>query len=384
MRPDRRTLLAWFAVAVAGVIMIAGQSRASRLSADFTIDYSAGTLLREGRPAAPYDQRQLAAVMEQVVPRGAIDPRLPFNKPLAAALPAAILSWLPLDVAFRFWQAVCAGLLLVSLLVLQRHVSLGSRGLALGALGLVAALPTADTFDEGQVTPLLTLGAALVVASLSSKRLWIPVVGGALLAVKPQYLPAYLIACLAARQWRALCGAAAGATAVLLSPLVGGWTSLLAMVGQMAGHANDLRFNEAWVGDVTRVLPAGAVIAAAIMVFVAAHLALGIQAVRRPPHVLAFVALAGAIGALASPHALPHDLLILAVPAWLAVALYRDGLLPNPLPVMIATDVALVIDLVSRALPLAPIVMTVGVAWMVLEFRQRWSSHLGPPVARAA
>ena len=382
--PDRRTLVAWLVVAVAGIILIGGQSRGSRLSADFTIDYSAGTLLREGRLSAPYDQRQLAAVMERIAPHGAIDPRLPFNKPLAAALPAAVLSLLPLDVAFRIWQAVCAGLLLLTLLVLQRHVRLGPRALEVGAIGLVAALPTADTFDEGQVTPLLALGAALMVASLQSKRPWLAAGAGGLLAIKPQYLPAYLILCFAARNWKALSAAAAGAGFILMSPLVGGAGSLVAMAEQMLGHASDLRFDEGWIGDVIPLLPPTAVVVAAITVFLAAHLALAIQAWRRPsPSLLAFGALAGAIGALASPHALPHDLLILAVPAWLAVALYRGGRLPNPLPLLVATDLALVVDLVSNAPPLAPIVMTLGVIWMMVGFRQR-SSRLAPPIGRAA
>ena len=381
---DRRTVLAWLVVGAAGAMLVAGQSRASRLSADFTIDYSAGMLIREGHFAAPYDQQQLAAMMQQVAPRGAIDPRLPFNKPLAAALPDAILSWLPLEVAFRIWQAICAALLLLTLFVLQRHVWLGRRGMALGAIGLLAALPTADTFDEGQVTPLLVLGAALMLASLQSNRRPVAIAAGALLAIKPQYLPAYLIICLAARNWGIILAASAGAAVILLSPLIGGWGSLVAMVGQMAGHTGDLRFNEAWIGDVIPFLPSGAVVLAAGAVFLAAHLGLGMQAWRRPANLLAFAAVAGAVGALASPHALPHDLLVLAVPAWLAVGLHRDGLLPNPLPVMVATDVALVVDLVSKMPPVAPIVMTAGLGWMVVVFRQRSSSDAAARVARAA
>jgi hypothetical protein len=105
---------------------------------------------------------------------------------------------------------------------------------------------------------------------------------------------------------------------------------------------------------------------------------------RRPASVIGFAALAGALIVLASPHALPHDLLILAVPAWFAIVLHRDGALPNPLPGLLAVDVALLIDLRGIDLPLGPIVMTAVVAWYGWQFRQRVAQRRRSPIGRAA
>ena len=382
---DRRLLAIGLALAVAGIILIGGQSRASRLSADFTIDYSAGLLLREGRLTAPYDQNQLAPILEQLAPNGAIDPRLPFNKPLAAALPAAVLSLLPLEVAFRLWQAISAFLLLLVLLLLQRLNPLGRRGLTLGVLGLLAAVPTAATFDEGQVTALLALGATLTIASLRSNSLPLAIGAGALLAVKPQYLPAYVLVCLSGRAWRPVAGVAVGGALMLLSPLIGGWGNLVAMVHQAvaANQTVDVRLNEAWIGVLGALLPAASLTMVAIAIFVVVHGLLAWGAWRRAVNLMAFTALAGVLAVLASPHALPHDLLILVVPVWFCVALYRNGLLPNPVAALIVVDLALVVDLRGLGVPLGPIVITAVLAWMAWEFRRR-ASQRQPPVARAA
>jgi hypothetical protein len=104
---------------------------------------------------------------------------------------------------------------------------------------------------------------------------------------------------------------------------------------------------------------------------------------RRPASVIGFATLAGALVVLASPHALPHDLLILAVPAWLAIVLYRDGALPNPLAGLLAIDLALLIDL-RFDVPLAPIVLTAVVAWYGWQFRRRAEQRRRSPVGRAA
>src|SRR5438552_15695180 len=117
---DRAMLAVAVALAAAGLAVSLTQSPASRLSSDFTINYSAGVLVRQGHLAAPYDQAKLGAIMRGVAPDGAIDPRLPFSLPLAAALPYAVLSLLPFEVAFRLCQFLSAALMLIPLLPLQR------------------------------------------------------------------------------------------------------------------------------------------------------------------------------------------------------------------------------------------------------------------------
>jgi alpha-1,2-mannosyltransferase len=397
-RPQGRTLLAvTVALAAAGLMVILTQSPASRLSSDFTINYSAGVLVREGHLAAPYDQAALGAMMRRVAPDGAIDPRLPFSLPLAAALPYAALSLLPRDVAFRLFQLLSAALIVVAVMLLQRaapleiplprmqgRVRMGVPALAV--LGLLAAVPTWGAFTEGQPTAWLFLGAAMVVLALRSDSTALAAAAGMLLAVKPQYLPAYLAILFAARRWRSLAAAAVGGGLLVLSPLAGGLAGLTGMVHNAlsANQAVAVRLNEAWVGVFGTALPPRATTVLAIALYLAVLAALAWLAWRRPASVIAYAAFAGVLDVLASPHALPHDLLILAVPAWLAIVLYREGSLPSPIPALLAFDVALLIDLRGIAVPLGPLVMTAALLWYGWQFRQRAEQRRRPPLGRVA
>jgi hypothetical protein len=258
--------------------------------------------------------------------------------------------------------------------------------LALAVIGLLAAVPTWGAFTEGQPTAWLFLGAAMAMLALRSDSLALAAGAGMLLAVKPQYLPAYLLVLFAARRWRSLAAAAAGGGLVLLSPLVGGVGGLSSMVHNAlsANQAVAVRLNEAWVGVFGTALPPRATTVLAIALYLAVLIALGLLAWRRPASVIAYAVLAGVLVVLASPHALPHDLLILAVPAWLALVLYREGSLPNPIPALLAIDLALLVDLRGIDVPLGPIVMTAAVAWYGWQFRQRAEQRRRPPVGRAA
>ena len=383
-RLTRALLALVLALAAAGLMVVLTQSPASRLSSDFTINYSAGMLVRQGHFAAPYQQAELGDMMRRVAP-GAIDPRLPFSLPLGAALPYAVLSLLPIELAFRLWQLITIALILVAVLLLQRAFPL-PRAPGLAVLGLLAAIPTWATLTEGQPTAWLFLGGAMVVTVLRWDSPALAGGAGLLLAVKPQYLPAYLVILFAARRWRSLAAAVAGAGLLLLSPLVGSVDGLSAMVHNAlsANQVVAVRLNESWIGVIGPALPASIATAVAIILYLGALGALLVLAWRRPTSVIGFAALAGALTVLASPHALPHDLLILAVPAWLAIVLYREGALPNPLPGLLAVDVALLIDLRGVDLPLGPVVMTAVVVWYGWWFRQRAAQRRRPPIGRAA
>jgi Glycosyltransferase family 87 len=383
------------ALAAAGLIVVLAQPAASRLSSDFTINYSAGVLIRQGELAGPYRQAQLAEEMQRVAPNGAIDPRLPFSLPLAAGLPYAALSLLPIELAFRLWQLITVVLLLVAVVLLQRGaptvLSLASgggkfKGFGLAMVGVLAAVPTWATLTEGQPTAWLALGGAMVVLALRSDSLVLAAGAGMLLAVKPQYLPAYLAVLFAARRGRALAAASVGAGLLLLSPLAGGVDGLTGMIHNAlsANQAVPVRFDEAWIGLVGPVLPAAAATVVAIAVYLGVIAALWLLAWRRTAPVIGFAALAGALTVLVSPHALPHDLLILAVPAWLAMVLFREDALPNPVPALLVIDLALLIDLHGLDWPLGPVAMTAVLAWCLWQFRQRAGQRRRSPVGRAA
>ena len=384
-RPLGRALLAvTVAFAAAGLMVILTQSQASRLSSDFTINYSAGALVREGHLAAPYDQAALGEMMRRVAPDGAIDPRLPFSLPLAAALPYALLSLLPFEVAFRLFQLLSAALVLLAVLLLRR-VAPTVPSLA-AILGLLAAVPTWGTLTEGQPTAWLFLGAAMALLALRSDSRALAAGAGMLLAVKPQYLPAYLAILFAARRWGSLLAAALGGGLLLLSPLAGGLAGLSGMVHNAlsANQAVAIRLNESWIGLIGPVLSAHVATLVAIGLYLAVLATLGLLAWRRPGSINGFAVLAGTLAVLASPHTLPHDLLLLAAPAWLAMALCLEETLPNPIPALLALDAALLIDLRGVPIPVGPIVMTVSLVCYGWQFKQRATQRRRSPIGRAA
>jgi hypothetical protein len=375
------------ALAIVGVLAIAGESSDARQRSDFTIEFSAGLLLREGHPSSAYDQTVLGATMTKVAPQGRIDPRLPFNLPLGAALPFVPLSLLPFDVAFRVWQLLLVIAMAGTVFALQRAVPLGSRAPVVAGLCVLAAVPTWAALTEGQPTPLLALGGALGIVALRQDRALIATLAGLLLAIKPQYLPAYLIVLIGARHWRSTLAAALGAAALLLSPLAAGGIDGMRAWLHSAFGANavvGVRLTEAWIGSLASLIPSDWVTTVSLAIYIATLLGLLLLAWRGRYPGLALAALAGWVVVLASPHALPHDLLLLLIPGWLGFGLARSGFVPSPALGLLATNLALVVDQRSVGFVIAPIVMTVVVAWYALAFRQRAARPRRPQAARAA
>ncbi len=388
-RLERWLLAGALALAVAGLAVVATQSRPARESADFTFYYGAALLVREGHPEQVYQQPALDAVLQRVAPTSPVNPRLTFNLPLAAAFPVVPLTWLPLDLAFGVWQLLSAVLLIVAVLLLQRVYPIGRAGAALGLLALAAAVPAWAILTEGQMAALPVLGATLVIVTLRLDQPWLALGGGMLLAVKPHFLPIYLIMLVATGRWRALVAALSGAALVLLSPLgAGGVDGITAMLRNIFG-TNQLvpvRFTEAWIGVLANVLPAQALTPVSLGIFVVALTALAVLAVRAgrrggPP--TAVIALIGWVGLLASPHALPHDLLLLGPPAWLACRLVPEGRLPSPVLPLLLVDLAVLIDVRGAAVVVTPFVITAVTIWAVVEFRRR-ARRLRPPQTAAA
>src|SRR5438552_8210689 len=143
---------------IAGIAVVGRESSLVRRRADFTIVHSAATLIREGRAAAVYQPDQLGPLMLRLSDN-AIDPRLPFDAPLALALPWVPLTFLPLELAFHVWQIVTLCLLLLSLMLLARWLPLGRGSLPLAMAALLAFPATWPLFSEGQSGARLLLGA---------------------------------------------------------------------------------------------------------------------------------------------------------------------------------------------------------------------------------
>jgi hypothetical protein len=202
------------------------------------------------------------------------------------------------------------------------------------------------------------------------------------MAVKPQYLPAYLLVLLAARRPLAFLAATLAGAAVLMSPLIGGAPTLLAMIHNalLANQVVSIRADESWVGVLAAILPASLASLLGLVLYAAALLGLAWLAWRRSLEVTLFVALAGMLAVLTSPHALPHDLVILAIPVWLSFALWREGRLSNPLIPWLLVDLALVVDLRGIGLPVAAVALTAALAWAWFDIRQRLARAAAHPV----
>jgi hypothetical protein len=261
-----------------------------------------------------------------------------------------------------------------ALWLLQMHFPIGRAAPWLGLLALLASVPAWATFTEGQPTVLLLLGAVLLVSSAISRRWWMAAAGAALLSIKPQYLPAFLLILFAVREWRLLAAAGAGAAAILLSPLAaGGADGMAGMVRNALGSDQvvPLRLSESWIGALAAVLPARTL--SPLGIVLAAITLLGLLAIawRRSLALPAFAALAGWVAVLASPHSLPHDLLLLAVPAWMAVLMGREKSQGRVMIGLGLTGIALLVDQQTLPFTVCPVVMTAVLGWYAIDVRRR-------------
>lgn len=368
---------------IAGLLVVGQQSSLARRSADFTINYAAALLIREGHPDAIYKRDQLGPLMLRLSDQ-AIDPRLPFDAPLALALPWVPLTWLPLEVAFHVWQIVTLFLLLLALILLARWLPLGRRSLPLAVAALLAFPASWALFSEGQSSGLLLLGAVLLIGAWRQDRWWMAAAGALLLGLKPQYLPAYLILLGAQRQWRTLGAAVVGAVAAGLSPLLaGGVNGLFAMAwSALEAGQGVVRYNDSLIGTVSPLLPGRLPTILGFSLWALALVALAVAAWRgQRIHAVAVATLATTVAILLSPHALPYDTVLLAVPAWLSFVLHRMKAIPTPAPVWLGVAFAVVVDLGSPFVSLAPVVLLASLAWYAQVYLRRAPA---PPTAIAA
>jgi len=376
-RWQRLTVAVIAAFVIAGLLVVGHQSSLARRSADFTINYSAALLIREGHPQAIYQRDQLGPLMLRLSDN-AIDPRLPFDAPLALALPWVPLTFLPLELAFHLWQIVTLCLLLLSLMLLARWLPLGRRSLPLAMAALLAFPATWALFSEGQSSALLLLGAVLLVGAWRHDHWWMAAAGALLLGLKPQYLPAYLILLGAQRQWRMLAAAVLGAAAAGLSPLLaGGVNGMSAMVwSALEAGQGVVRYNESLIGTVSPLLPGRLPTILGFSLWAFALAALALAALRGArAHAIGLAALASTVAILFSPHALPYDTVLLAVPAWLSFVLYRMQAIPSPAPAWMAIALAVVVDLGSPLVMLAPLVLLGCLVWYGRAYLRRAHEH---------
>jgi hypothetical protein len=386
MTTRRQRWLAAFLIAFAlGLVVVSVRqgSQGVRI-ADFTLFYAAATLLGHGHPLAVYD---LARTGPEVLrlSNGTMDPSIPFSYPLATALPIVPLTVLPLQVAFRVWQGVILLTLVAAIWLLQRTLPLGLPARRWAMLGTLAAIPTWALLTEGQFSALPLLGAAALVRAIDGDRPGWGLAGGTLLALKPQYLPAFLVVLWASRCRRSLMLALLGAGLVTLSPgIIGGPAGMTAMAhslaygGNLTAHAD----MDNWAGLAAVVLPPGGVPIAGLLIFAAGLAVLLTIGWRRWVTGLALVGVVGCVAVLESPHTLLHDEVLLMIPAWAGFTLAGQGRLPSPLYGLGIMQAAWLIGLHGLPVSVAPVALTAVLAGYVVAFRRRAAAQ--SPVAAAA
>jgi len=358
--------------ALVPVVLSVRAGAAGVQSADFTVLYTAATLVRHGQLAAVYNQATMGPALLEVSD-GHIDPTLPFDYPLADALPLVPLTLLPLQAAFRVWQLLILLLLAAAVFVLNRLHPLGKSAVPFGLLAVLAAEPTWALLTEGQLGGVLLVGAVAVLAAADRDVAGWGFLGGVLLAFKPQYLPAYLALLWAGRCRRALVAVIAGSLLVGGSALLaGGPSGIAAMVrGMLAGSAwADLRSMDSWAGLLALALPPRLAMIAGLGLFGATLIVLPVLA-RRRTDLLPFAGLAGCLALLGSPHTLPHDMVLLLVPAWAAFVLHGQGRLRSPVAGLVILQVGWVVDLHGLPVSAGALALTGVLGWYLIDFKRR-------------
>jgi hypothetical protein len=317
-------------IAIAGALLIAYAVIWTQVSSfdvgrsDFTAFYVGGTLLREGHTGDLYSQAvQQPLHSELIAPDREGD--LPFvNTPVAAALVLPV-TFLPLAAAYRVWSVLELAVLVIAVVLAVRAVEwpAGTPRLWKAAAGAaaLAGMGTWTMFVQAQWTPLLALGLVLAYRSWKGGHM---ATGAAVLVVsagiaKPHLALGLLAFLLGWRRRRVIIGAVAGAAGLALASValvgpagVAGFVSILASSTTRWELATMVSFIGV-VGSVFGNGMAAHLIGLAVSLLACAAAAWLGTTVRRDPSRLD-TALAGAavLSLIASPHAYPDDLVMLA------------------------------------------------------------------------
>jgi Glycosyltransferase family 87 len=346
-RPMSQPRLPAAAVAAVAVVLLAayavlwaGVSQTDIGTSDFTASYVGATLLREGHGAALYDealQAPLHAALIAPLRRG----NLPFPNPPLAAVVAVPFTLLPLDTAYRLWQALQLVLLALAVVLVARVAPWPRRLRGTGAVTatVLVALAGTGTLSLGLLGQWDGLSAFGLAAAYALWRRDHGFAGGAVLAMTATVAKPHLAIGLAGlllgwRDRRVLAGAAAGLVAVLLLSLVAvgpaGLSGFVAAARSDAGRwplASMLGFTGltgSWLGDGTT---AELLAAAGSVAAVVACVVVGVRIARDRSALEPCLAAATLLSLLASPHLLSHDLVLLApvLAGLLAWATAHDG-----------------------------------------------------------
>lgn len=140
---------------------------------DFTIYYTAGTILRQGTGRNLYDDAKQFEVQKQFAPQVATRlGALPFNHPPFEALLFLPLTWLSYEAAYLVWMLANLAMLTALPILLRPHVPLLARWPALAWTGLsLIFFPIFFALLQGQDAILLMFLYGLAFVALKRDRL---------------------------------------------------------------------------------------------------------------------------------------------------------------------------------------------------------------------
>jgi len=357
------------------------------LGTDFSDVYAAGTYVRDGEPAAPFDpQRQFARERALF---GEATQFYGWHYPPYFLFIAAALAQMPYGLALAVWQAVTLALYLLAIRAIvcaspQGGAGPGSRNSGAGephadapyrlrthdwlllALAFPAVLINVGHGQNGFLTAAL-LGGALAIIE---RRPWVAGILLGLLAYKPQFGLMIPIALFAGARWRSLAAAAGTVAALTLAttlafgPAV--WRAFLAgseftrTVVLEEGNTGWYKIQSvfSWARMWSAPVPLAYAIQGAVAIVIGAALAM-LWRSAAPERLKAAALCLGAI--LATPYSLDYDMMVLAP----AIAFFvADGLARGFGPYEKSAVAALwLVPLVARSvgqatfLPLGVIVM---------------------------
>jgi hypothetical protein len=318
-------LLAYFAISWAQVTPVRERGT------DFSASYVAAVMLRSGDGAELYDQQAEHSRHLALLPAGTVI-NLPFITPPTTALLALPFTVLDPGTAFRIWSLVELLLLALAVWIAIRAGPWPSRlGRAPRVATFLVAIAAGGTYAFlllGQIDGIAALGLAAAYAAWRTDRsaaagFWVAL---ALAATKPHLAIGLGIWLIARRDWRALAGAAAGCALVAaVSLALVGWSGMAGFVSALSFAVSNTPgastlglpgLVASWLGG--GAIPMAIGIAGSLIALTGCGV-LGARSRRRPGALEASLAGAAALSLVASPHLLPHDLVILAPAfAWCA------------------------------------------------------------------
>ncbi len=330
-------LLAYYAISWAQVTPLRERGT------DFSASYVAALVLRDGDGAQLYNQQVEHARHLSLLPAGTVI-NLPFITPPTSALLALPLTALDPGTAFRVWSVIELLLLALAVWIAIRAgpwpSTSGRSPRAATALMALAAGGTYAFLVLGQIDGVTALGLAAAYMAWRKER---PALAGfwmalAFAATKPHLAIGLGVWLLARRDWRALAGALAGSAVVAAISLVlvgpaglGGFISALGFAAGNTPGASTLGIPglvASWLGGGTVAVVIG--IAGSLLALIGCWL-LGARSRGRPGALEVSLAGAAALSLVASPHLLPHDLVILAPAfAWCAARAAAADAAPWP------------------------------------------------------